>query len=83
MDGGGPCRLAHGGPLSSEWNLSRWFNCCVIGLLATVCAGRKHAMKQSLPYLATAAAIAVAVWVMTGVPMQTHPDARVAHASHH
>jgi hypothetical protein len=66
------------GPLSSEWNLSRWFNFCVIGLLAPVYAGRKHAMKQSLPYLATAAAIAIAVWVMTGAPMQTHPDARVA-----
>ena len=41
-------------------------------------------MKRSLPYLVTAAAIAVAVWTLTGTPQPTHPDSHVAqNAAHH
>jgi len=40
-------------------------------------------MKHSLPYLATAAAIAVAVWAMTAVPMSSHPDSRVMQIALH
>jgi hypothetical protein len=40
-------------------------------------------MKHSLRYLATAAAIAVAVWAMFGTPLPTHPDSRVAQATGH
>jgi len=35
----------------------------------------------SLPYLATAAAIALAVWTMTGAPLPSHPDSRVAQSA--
>jgi len=35
-------------------------------------------MKHSLRYLAAAAAIAVAVWAITGAPLPSHPDSRVA-----
>jgi hypothetical protein len=39
---------------------------------------RNQAMKHSLRYLAAAAAIAVAVWAITGAPLPSHPDSRVA-----
>jgi hypothetical protein len=40
-------------------------------------------MKHPLRYLATAAAIAVAVWAITGAPLPSHPDSHVAQAAGH
>jgi hypothetical protein len=68
----------------SDWNLSRWFNCCACDWLVNLPAWDGcQTMKQSLSYEAVAAAIAVAVWAISGAPMLSHPDSRVAQSAGH
>ena len=66
----------------SQRNLIRWFNCCATRDPVIFCPNGIATM-HSLRYLTTAAAIAVAVWALTGAPLPSHPDSRVAQAVGH